>query len=130
MPYKDKAFKREYDKKWKEAHPDRQRAYNREYMASNNHTFRVRRKGWQGDGTVTQQEWRDLKAYYGNRCAYCLSPVPRAHMDHMIPLSRNGKHALENVVPTCQSCNLKKHALTPLEWLLRQRDSVGSGGTV
>ncbi len=37
-------------------------------------------------------------------------------MDHVIPLSRGGKHALDNVVPACRGCNTSKNDRLPSEW--------------
>lgn len=37
-------------------------------------------------------------------------------MDHIIPISRGGKAARNNVVPCCKDCNSKKKYLLPMEW--------------
>lgn len=55
-------------------------------------------------------------------CAYChvlLTPETRT-LDHIVPLSRGGKHAIDNVVAACRSCNgSKQDAMLP-EWRARQ----------
>lgn len=43
-----------------------------------------------------------------NTCFYCKNPLSRKHLDHFIPLSKNGEHFILNVVWTCPTCNLKK----------------------
>jgi 5-methylcytosine-specific restriction endonuclease McrA len=30
------------------------------------------------------------------------------HIDHIIPLSRGGRHSIGNLAPACAACNLKK----------------------
>lgn len=44
-------------------------------------------------------------------CHICgnFNPLNNWHLDHIIPLSKGGKHAYENVAVSCPSCNLKKH---------------------
>lgn len=69
-------------------------------------------------GTISAQEWEAKLALYDRRCAYCGKQPPRLHMEHMIPLSRGGSHSIDNVVPSCPSCNLRKGTKTPSEFLL------------
>ena len=62
---------------------------------------------------------RALFARDGGRCVYCSAPA--TSIDHVIPRSRGGAHAWENVVSACHRCNhLKadKH-LKELGWKLR-----------
>src|SRR5699024_5527166 len=49
---------------------------------------------------------QDVVNYCGNgdRCIYCDGPFEQ--LDHMIPVSRSGSHALWNCLPSCQRCNL------------------------
>lgn len=37
-------------------------------------------------------------------------------MDHIVPISRGGKTAKNNVVPCCKTCNNQKKQLLPMEW--------------
>jgi 5-methylcytosine-specific restriction endonuclease McrA len=39
------------------------------------------------------------------------------HVDHRIPLIKGGKHAAENLVIACVSCNTRKHRMLPDEWI-------------
>lgn len=52
----------------------------------------------------------------GGKCRYCGGVGP-FHIDHIIPWSKGGLTALENLALACASCNLKKGARTPEEWL-------------
>lgn len=51
-------------------------------------------------------------------CHWCGRPVPRRlrHVDHKIPLAKGGKHCVANLVPSCRSCNCRKHASMPEEF--------------
>jgi 5-methylcytosine-specific restriction endonuclease McrA len=54
-------------------------------------------------------------------CQYCGASAE--NLDHVIPRSRGGLHAWENVVASCRKCNAKKEDRTPQEAgfsLLRQ----------
>ncbi len=84
---------------------------------------------------------REIAVKYGCRrgetttakCAYCeatgsvqwLTHTPAAvgyvtfpglHIEHVIPQSRGGKTAVENLVLACRTCNLDKGNRTPEEW--------------
>lgn len=49
-------------------------------------------------------------------CHHCKAPIVKgcATIDHLIPLSRGGRHTVENVVGSCRRCNLSKGA--KLDW--------------
>jgi len=48
-------------------------------------------------------------------------------MDHRIPLSRGGRHEIENITPACKPCNSRKHTRTEEEFraLLRREREGG-----
>jgi 5-methylcytosine-specific restriction endonuclease McrA len=50
-------------------------------------------------------------------CQYCLKVLPAAELtlDHVIPRSRAGESAWENLVACCHSCNNRKGSRTPEE---------------
>ena len=75
-----------------------------------------RRRQIMKTGKVTQQEWQDQLATFNNHCAYCLKPLDKAEMEHMKPLSRGGEHSIDNIVPSCPSCNRLKSTKTLLEF--------------
>ncbi|HEX9890179.1 MAG TPA: HNH endonuclease [Nitriliruptorales bacterium] len=49
----------------------------------------------------------------GHRCQYCGRPAE--DVDHVVPRSRGGEHAWENVVASCRRCNGHKQDRTPTE---------------
>lgn len=67
-----------------------------------------------------------LRQRDGDKCAYCdeelvfgkttrCDPL-KATIDHVIPLSRDGKHAWGNVVLACSACNSSKRDRLLSEW--------------
>lgn len=43
-------------------------------------------------------------------CHWCGLPVPpgKRHVDHVVPLSKGGRHSVENLVASCARCNCTK----------------------
>lgn len=62
---------------------------------------------------------RAIFARDGGRCAYCGATA--ASIDHVVPRSRGGRHAWDNVVAACHRCNRIKadRSTTELGWRLR-----------
>ncbi len=56
---------------------------------------------------------RGVFARDGGRCQYCGSTAE--NVDHVIPRSRGGQHAWDNVVASCRRCNSRKKDRTPQE---------------
>jgi 5-methylcytosine-specific restriction endonuclease McrA len=52
-----------------------------------------------------------------HRCQYCGGPADS--IDHVVPRSRGGEHAWENVAAACRPCNLRKRDRTPEEASMR-----------
>ena len=124
-------------RRWREAHPEAHRAEGRAYYArdperrkqqinaSPNRNAvrramhqRRRARAIQAPGSYTAKEWIALVAAYGGRCAYCDVKGP-LHADHRIPLSRGGSNSIDNIVPACRTCNLRKHDRTEAEFRAR-----------
>jgi 5-methylcytosine-specific restriction endonuclease McrA len=65
---------------------------------------------------LTSTEWLAILAEANGRCAYC-DKVAKLTLDHVIPLSRGGKHSKDNVVVACKHCNGSKGNKTLEEWV-------------
>jgi hypothetical protein len=52
----------------------------------------------------------------GYCCIYC-SATEDLTLDHVIPYSKGGSDEPDNLATCCRSCNSRKHARTPQEWL-------------
>ena len=65
----------------------------------------------------------------GGRCAYCGAAA--TSVDHVVPRSRGGPHAWDNVVASCARCNHTKadHPIAELGWPLRTVPRAPTGTT-
>lgn len=59
-------------------------------------------------GRLSSRQWVRLCAKYGNRCLCCGARDLPLTIDHVIPLSKGGRHAASNVQPLCRPCNAAK----------------------
>jgi 5-methylcytosine-specific restriction endonuclease McrA len=64
---------------------------------------------------------RAVFARDGHRCQYCGAPAE--NIDHVVPKSRGGLHAWDNVVAACRRCNAAKEdrLLEESSFVLRRR---------
>lgn len=65
-------------------------------------------------GSHTKEQWDDLRALYGFRCACCRRPEPEVKLteDHIVPVFSGGTNWIWNIQPLCQSCNSRKQTAT------------------
>lgn len=63
-------------------------------------------------GTITANEWENLKRKYNYTCLCCgkREPDVKITLDHVIPLILGGSHSIDNAQPLCFSCNSSKQA--------------------
>lgn len=54
-------------------------------------------------------------AEFNNQCAFCGSG-DRLIIEHFIPRSKGGPHAIGNILPACHDCNMSKFNHDPEEW--------------
>lgn len=106
-------------KAWRVANPEKYRAINRDRAAR-----RKARKIGAGVFRFTLHDWVRMLARYRNACAYC-GTAGILHQEHVIPLSRGGRHAAGNIVPACPPCNFAKGTMLLTEWRYRSRRSSG-----
>ncbi|MCW2870884.1 HNH endonuclease [Actinacidiphila oryziradicis] len=117
---------------WRLANPDKYKAirvaykdqiadYNRRYARANPEVFwnlrhlRRARLAAAGGPGVSASDWRNLLRRWGHRCAYCGTSGPMT-MDHIVPISLGGWHAIGNVIPACKSCNSSKSNQLLIRW--------------
>jgi hypothetical protein len=97
---------KEIIKRYKINHPDRIREVNRRTKALRR---KNERKQW------TPKDWDRLVARYSGCCAYC-GENKELTLDHIVPVSRGGRHAAGNFLPACRSCNSSKSSKFLIEW--------------
>jgi len=69
-----------------------------------------------GSVGISDRDWNRALNRARGKCYYCDEKSDRLEMDHVLPLSRGGRHAIGNVVPACHDCNMFKRAHTLMEW--------------
>lgn len=111
MPYRSKnggakAKRREYN----------QRLYVK--AARKARSANISAKKYDAPGTITMEDVLWSHGHQLRRCFYCKCDLGKNfELDHKNPLSRGGSNYISNVVLTCQSCNRKKHAMLPGEFM-------------
>ena len=118
-------------------------AYGRQYYAANIEATKTRHKAYRKNhpevsqaadarrrarlasapiNDLTGPQWELIKQHYNHRCVYCPENCWRCRQkkhkltqDHIVPLSKGGSNTVSNIVPSCQSCNSKKHTGPPLK---------------
>jgi len=62
-----------------------------------------------------EREWKKKKTVTCYWCKQKFTPI-KCHADHAIALAIGGSHSLGNLVISCRSCNVHKHAKTIESW--------------
>jgi len=95
-------------RKWQIANPEIVRAYKA--------TSKAARRCVEKAG-ITGRELLAWKRETPKVCYWCSAKCAKHHhVDHYTPLSRGGKHEAANLVISCPTCNLRKHAKDPLDF--------------
>jgi 5-methylcytosine-specific restriction endonuclease McrA len=68
-------------------------------------------------GPIAEDE--KLKLVIPQACCYCAATSSLA-VDHLLPRSKGGRHAGDNMVWSCKSCNSSKGSKDVLVWLAEQ----------
>lgn len=56
-----------------------------------------------------------------DKAAYCgVEPTEPLQREHVIPISRGGRHSAGNILPACAKCNADKKAKLLSEWRYQQ----------
>lgn len=98
----------EYSRQYRRLYPDKKRAETQRYRA---------RKA-SAEGSHSAADIRKQLAAQKRRCWWCFTPLDGNgyHVDHLVPLHRNGTNGPENIVIACPACNLSKNARMPWEF--------------
>jgi len=82
-----------------------------------------RRSPFNIEPELTADDWDKIMALWKNRCAYC-GAEDDLEQDHIIPVSRGGKHEAANVIPSCRKCNIIKGDKSINELPLKIREVI------
>lgn len=98
-----------------EKNPEYHSSYKKKNREKENEYYHRRRTRQllQGDFTILEKETRRL---YSSGCIACDSHEDIS-IDHIIPISRGGRHSVGNLQPMCISCNSSKGTQLMVEWI-------------
>ena len=111
---------------WTEANRERIAAKNAEWTQNNldkhrTHQHNRRAKLKANGGTLSSDICRVLMAAQMGKCACCKSTLDdKYHLDHIVPIARGGANSDDNVQLLCATCNLRKGAKHPVEFMQSQ----------
>jgi 5-methylcytosine-specific restriction endonuclease McrA len=102
---------------WNKNNPERRSEITKKWTVKNKHltsyykAVRRKREKNLSDGTLIPENINKLNK---NICGICKKSLDwsnpsKIHLDHIIPLSKNGKHSITNVQWTHAKCNLSKN---------------------
>jgi 5-methylcytosine-specific restriction endonuclease McrA len=79
--------------------------------------FCMRRKS-RKYGRLPRGTIKTIGEYQRWKCVVCLVSIKKKyHLDHIVPLAKGGTHTRENVQLLCPSCNVRKSAKDPIEFM-------------
>lgn len=113
--------KTEHDRQWSQASWWLQYQINPELRIYNRQKSK-RRKARIREQTAHQIKPAQLITrfnLFNNRCAYC-EALGDLHIEHVVPISKGGTHALGNIVPACKTCNFSKRDKEVEQWYKAQ----------
>lgn len=117
---------REATAAWRARHPDRQKAAEEAWRAANPWSSRSsvanRRMRMKGSSQRLSKDiaGKLLKLQRG-KCACCSEPLgANYHLDHIMPLALGGENIDSNMQLLRSTCNLKKGAKHPVEYMQRK----------
>lgn len=112
---------RAYAIAYREAHRQALRDKGREYAKNHRPQKQQRKKAYYARKKgaaltdLTVDQWERIKAHYGYRCVYCPPTCWRCKQhkhsltqDHITPVSKGGNTTVQNIVPACHACNVRK----------------------
>lgn len=134
---KNCAAKKALSKIYRDEHPEYYRAYLQRYFQENKLQHYERSRKWDAlhpefkkvrnqrrrarmaaqPCSLTSDNIHALFVIQQGKCYWCRKAYGRKpHLDHVFPIAKGGTHTKDNVVLSCQNCNLRKGAKTPQEF--------------
>lgn len=105
-------------KKYRQNNPEKRKETQANWNAKNlikfSHYQHNRRAKIKNNG-VCKILNKELKRLYNSPCFYCNSKL-NIEIDHIIPISRGGKHSIGNLTSACRTCNSSKNNKFITEW--------------
>jgi 5-methylcytosine-specific restriction endonuclease McrA len=96
------------------------REYHRKLTADSERKRRAIKSGADAEH-ITLDMYEELLNEFEGKCWICgVTPEP-VFWDHFHPLAKGGPHTLDNLRPSCNSCNVRKNALWPFTDQMKNR---------
>jgi 5-methylcytosine-specific restriction endonuclease McrA len=102
------SYMREYHKKNYEHIKQVQKSWSKSHPQSKT-SNQQRRRSVIRNGNFTDDDWEMMMDQYEGKCLCCGS-TDHVGRDHIVPISKGGKHEWENIQPLCTPCNRAKGA--------------------
>lgn len=119
---RSRANRRERVRRWYANNPEKARAAAKSYSLKHPEAKRLsenkRRAKKLGNGVfaILPKEINKLLSSDCNNCGTNKSIT----LDHIIPISRGGRHSIGNLQSLCRSCNSSKNSKTIMEWRINE----------
>lgn len=121
---------RAYNNEWQKKHPEQKKIWAARYRSRHKEKIAAKMKIWRNKNSArlkiysrsqrharralgTIPDWLYLKLLIVQKykCRHCETRLERnakPHMDHILPVSKGGTNAKENLQLLCEKCNLSK----------------------
>lgn len=130
---------KEVSKQYRQENHEKVSQYNRRYREANAEEIRHKQKSIAGKRRMYEQNRRARKAaqlgeldeatielmylHQDGLCAYCEYPLLALYqVDHIVPLSKGGKHDWSNIAIVCRRCNNSKYTTDVEAFMVRLRE--------
>lgn len=108
---------KEVEKAWRKLNNEKVNEYAR--------NAKSKRRELEKSSTITYSKFSKWTKTQPKVCKYCGEDCSsNYHVDHVIPLSKGGKHDLSNLTIACQTCNISKGNKSLEEWEPRRKELV------
>lgn len=96
---------------------------NNPHVKFNSHIKRRQLEENHGNG-ISKEQWLEMMEFFDWKCAYSGEYIggdsKYRTIDHIVPLSKGGEHAIWNCVPMYANYNYRKQKKDMLEWYIKQ----------
>lgn len=127
--YKSKKGKENKARKSESRKSENGKLYFKNYQKNNLDKFTVynqKRRSMKNqlETNFTVEDWNNCLKHFNYCCAYCgMSETEnvdkfnqKLEQEHVIPVTKGGGYTVDNIIPSCRSCNASKYNNDVLEW--------------
>jgi 5-methylcytosine-specific restriction endonuclease McrA len=108
---------RQKARKWRIENKERKKATDKAWQQRNRVNVRnisLRRRARLTSNGIFRVSEKEILQLLSRACFYCGKMAD--HIDHIIPVSRGGRHSIGNLTGACAPCNLSKGSKFLMEW--------------